>query len=543
MAMGNLYSSLGLLLGPVFLLSATLPCSAQVKVGTTTQISLNTAGGVSNGGSSTPAIGANGRHLVFASSSSDLVGNDGNSLNDIFERNLKTSAVAIVSINSNGQQADGVSSSPAVSQVTTDGFYAIAFVSTATNLGSLTTSGQISNIYVRMPTLGITEIVSTAPGFALANGNSSAPSITVTSQANGKRIVTIVFESQASNLIAGDDNQLSDVYAATFTAPTSKPYSANSLVSISRVSSAAEPGSEPDGASTRAKVSTDGRYVVYDSSATNLVVPTTPSGGVSQVYRTDLKTGQTILISQSPTGEPGDLNSFAPSVNFNGRFVSYISDANNIIENALPDLRSAFLFDALTFETDRINESADGLQGDGQPSSAIISQNGRFVGLSDTSTNFVDSDTNGVADSFIKDMDGGEIARVSVGPTGLEGDALSTQAAIAATSLNAQGLVCVFTSRAANLTAAPTAGQGTNNVFINLTTSPPPGLTKDTKLDVPPDVTVSAKKIKLFAQKFAVAQPTNTLLLGASNMQVRYDFQITRTTKSCLLYTSPSPRD
>jgi len=76
------------------------------------------------------------------------------------------------------------------------------------------------------------------------------------------------------------------------------------------------------------KITADGRYVVFDSAATNLV--TSDTNGADDVFRKDLRTGTVTLVSRRTGGTQGDNNSFNPNITPNGTFIAYGSYATNL---------------------------------------------------------------------------------------------------------------------------------------------------------------------------------------------------------------------
>lgn len=170
-----------------FLICSAFNSSAQISVSTSKQISLSSSGGApSGGGSFTPAAGANGNGVAFASYASNLVADDTNFMSDAFYRDPGTGQIVRASVNSAGIEGNNGSSNPAISPIMPDGFFAVAFQSRASNLGSILNVNSSENIYVRFPAIGVTEIVSPAVGFALSFQSSFSPSITVTQDKAGK---------------------------------------------------------------------------------------------------------------------------------------------------------------------------------------------------------------------------------------------------------------------------------------------------------------------------------------------------------------------
>jgi Tol biopolymer transport system component len=104
-----------------------------------------------------------------------------------------------------------------------------------------------------------------------------------------------------------------------------------------------------------ASISGDGRYVVFDSTATNLVPNDT--NGVSDVFLRDLQASTTLRVSVSSSGVPGNRASTSPSVSADGRYVAFTSDATNFVNNVQSGL---YVHDRLTGRTRYLRGTAYG---------------------------------------------------------------------------------------------------------------------------------------------------------------------------------------
>ncbi len=214
---------------------------------TTERVSVATGGAQGNGLAERPSISADGRDVAFASDASNLVPGDTNGIRDVFVRHLLDSKTELVSVATGGAQGNGVSSFVSISA---DGHY-VAFRSDASNLVPGDTNGT-RDVFVRDLLESKTELVSVATGGALGNGVSTWPSIS----ADGR---FVAFRSDASNLVLGDTNGVRDVFVR------------DRLGDATERVSVATCGAEGNGASGELSISADGRYVVFDSSASNLV--------------------------------------------------------------------------------------------------------------------------------------------------------------------------------------------------------------------------------------------------------------------------------
>ncbi|MDP6408904.1 MAG: hypothetical protein QGI46_05980, partial [Planctomycetota bacterium] len=163
-------------------------------------------------------------------------------------------------------------------------------------------------------------------------------------------------------------------------------------------------GNQGNGDSYRASLSADGRFVGFDSHASNLV------GGDTNwdvdIFLHDTLTGATTRVSVDSAGNQGNDWSYEPSLSADGRFVAFYSYASNLVggdTNGVPDI---FLHDTLTGATTRGSVDSAGTQGNGPSYEPSLSADGRFVGFRSHASNLVGGDTNGTRDIFLHDTDG-----------------------------------------------------------------------------------------------------------------------------------------
>lgn len=509
-----------------FLIVATTTAFAQVSVGTIKQVSVGVNNTIPAGNSGSPAIAINGQQLVFNSSASNLVSGDTNSVKDIFQTNLLSGVTTISSINTAGSQANAESANPSISPVGPEGGFAIAFESDANNLSSLADPLNFRDIFVRIPSLGITEIVSLGIGSTNSNGNSRATSLT-SLQSPNKLLIT--FESNASNLIPADTNNFSDVFLATLTIP--KTSSASELLSSLRLQRIAGQ-SEPNGESSQPKISGDGNYIVFSSNASNLVPGIVTSG--KQVFRYKVATSEISLVSRDAGGLAGNADSYGATVSYSGRFVSYVSESSSIVSGASAGKAAVVIFDALNSSSIRGNTNAEGIGADGSARDALLSANGRVVTFSDSSTNLSSGDTNNVNDIFIKDLLSGQISRASIGESGNQANADSDLSTIASNGFTASSATLAYRSFATNFTSSGLSSGA--DIFANEAAFAARALGKLTKLEVPADVAVVGRKASLDFESFSsvaaitlssAVTPGSAVRIRAAK-KVAYDIRVNR---------------
>ncbi|MDP8958392.1 MAG: hypothetical protein M3N51_04135, partial [Actinomycetota bacterium] len=225
---------------------ATLPVAAQTSDQVTERVSVASNGGQGDGISVDAAISADGRYVAFDSTASNLVGGDTNGAIDVFVRDRVSGTTERVSLASNEAQGNGHSGDPDISA---DGRY-VAFGSSAPNLVVNDFNGE-GDVFVRDRSRGATERVSVAPDGTSGNDYSFPGVIS----ADGRYVA---FWSIASNLVPGDTNGAGDVFVRDRVTGTTE------LVSVAK-------GTQGNGASYGPAISAGGRYVGFESDASNLV--------------------------------------------------------------------------------------------------------------------------------------------------------------------------------------------------------------------------------------------------------------------------------
>lgn len=347
--------------------------------GKVTRVSVASDGGQSNGASGRPRISASGRYIAFWSDATNIVGSDTNAVRDVFlhdrdadgngvfdELSAGARSTTRVSVASNGAQADGASAldgEPLVAglasdkqlDLSPDGLW-VAFASVARNLVLGDTNG-VADIFLRNVKGQQTTRVSVAADGTEADGPSQGPGVS----AGAERIV---FASRASNLVSGDTNGLSDVFLVIRATGQVVPLSA------------AEGGTNADGASGTPSIDDAGRVVAFATRARNFVpalassttaqiaVATLPPSAAVGVRAAAVTSGPSWAASTAqgvidvaevlrqlasgvlPPGtavvQPGNGASTQPEVCGNGMCVGYATEATNLTSapdiNGVPDL-------------------------------------------------------------------------------------------------------------------------------------------------------------------------------------------------------------
>jgi Tol biopolymer transport system component len=233
-------------------------------------------------------------------------------------------------------------------------------------------------------------------------------------------------------------------------------------------------GTETDRSSNAPSISADGRFVAFESGATNLVTGDSnlfcgPYGGVNcvDVFVHDRQTGQTELVSISSSDVQANNDSDNPYISGDGRFVAFSSLADNLVQGDTNNAQDVFVHDRTTGQTRRVSVASDGTQSNGNSGEGLyysgglsISGDGRYVAFASHASNLVAGDTNGKADVFVHDLLTGETRRVSVASDGVQSNADSEGAAI-----SADGRYVAFVSSSIFLVRPDTNGE--EDVFVH----------------------------------------------------------------------------
>jgi len=399
-------------------------------------------GVVGNNGSDISDINGTGQYIVFESSATNLVTNFvTNGLNHIYRKDMITGEILLVSSDNVGLEANNSSSSPRISD---DGRF-VVFVSTATNLSSIFTGGT-QQIFIKDMDDGTIELASRDLSLNAANGTCTDPDVsddgsyvvfastaadltaipgggfsqiyykdmtdesvdmlslrtTLTTGATGQSDNTdmsadgqyIVFESNASDLISPSPTAAINIYFIDMSSPTNIEH-----ISVNTA------GTDAFGNSHNPSVSNDGRYVAFDSIATNLATP--DNNGNDDVFLRDRDPSGspiTILISANPsTLDSANGKSTAASISGDGAFVAFQSDAINITTGDNPGLIDIFVRDmaAATITIDQVNIIDTGISSPTFGSAnTSISTDGRYVSFDSRDRYTLEDDTNGIADVY-----------------------------------------------------------------------------------------------------------------------------------------------
>ncbi len=342
----------------------------------TSRVSVSSYGVQGNGNSIWPTISADGRYVAFSSDASTLVTGGINRKFNIFVHDRVTRTTERVSVASDGTQGNSDSYRPAISA---DGRY-VVFQSASSTFVPGDTNGTW-DIFVHDRVAGTTERVSIASDGSQSDNISNVPTISADSR-------YVAFQSEASTLTPGDTNGRGDVFVHD------RETHKTSMVSIS------SDGTQGNNYSYAPTISADGRYVAFSSSASNLVSGDT-NEWMSDIFVHDRQTGETSRVSVSSSGVQENGESRQPTISADGRYIAFQSVASNLVPADTNGMQDVFVHDRQNRQMTIISVSSNGIQGNGHSGFPFISANGRYIAFSSSASNLVSDDANGMMDVFV----------------------------------------------------------------------------------------------------------------------------------------------
>jgi Tol biopolymer transport system component len=267
--------------------------------------------------------------------------------------------------------------------------------------------------------------------------------------------------SSATNLVQADSNDTWDIFLHdTKSGQTS-------LVSLSHDSTPANSQSEYP------VISADGRYVAFASDATNIVEGDT--NGYRDVFEYDRQSAKAIRVSLASDGTQANqgTGAFVISISADGKFVAFPSLATNLVPGDTHQVWDIFVHDRETGETTRVSVSSDGMQSDADSIGVSISADGRYVTFGSNATNLVSEDLNGVMDVFVHDRQTGQTELISITTDGKQGNEASGFTLITSdgvdfaygTQISSDGNMVAFMSNASNLVVDDT--NAIQDIFVH----------------------------------------------------------------------------
>ena len=365
--------------------------------GTTTLVSMGIPNpdGVQpgNANSGWVQVAGNGASAVFQSLASNLACTDvcltTTSTWHVYSRSLGGASTQFVDTRGN-TIANGSSQHPSVSA---NGQY-VAFDTAATNLlpESADTNGNF-DIYVRNLDTATPERVSVSSSGEQANGDSFYPAIS----GDGR---FVAFASEASNLVAGDDNDATDIFVHD------RETGETTLVSVT------SSGAQANGNSSAAwppSISADGSRIAFLSRARNLA-PGLSIESPEHLFVRDRAAGTTQIADLSGTGERGNAPASAPAISDDGLVVSFTSAASNLSPLTGEGGIHVYVRDLAAGTTRVVDLNPAGAPGNGSSHNGLLSAlsaDGRYAAFSSAADDLLGpgKDVNAAIDVFVRDLD------------------------------------------------------------------------------------------------------------------------------------------
>ncbi len=340
------------------------------------------------------SLSAGGHFVAYQSLASTLAPGDNNAVTDCYLTNRTNGQTALVSRSTAGTVGNSSSWNPSVSA---DG-RRVAFDSYATNLVGFDPNGA-RDVFLRDIVSGSTACVSVNPSGQPGSGYSMlyfARSLSADGQ-------TVVFESEAADLVTGDVGGVRDVFARDLQRATT--------VRVSQTPA----GVGGNAISSSACISAGGRWVAFVSSSSNLAPGA--SGTISNVYRHDLQTGANLLVSRAPSGIEWPTGSYFPSISSDGRYVVFVSACPSIVAGDTNGTEDVFVFDCSTLQTSVASRTPAGMPGNGRSTVPAISADGNYVSFESLSSNLVPG-YGGWWSCFLWDRSTSTMRFMNLGPSG-----------------------------------------------------------------------------------------------------------------------------
>lgn len=342
----------------------------------TERVSLSFAGRDPNDGSFPGVLSDDGVFVVFGSAANNLVTGDFNRTPDLFlfDRNLRRTEILTLA-----NEGLGGGTIPDLPPAVSPDARWVAFASQADDLVP-NDRNETSDVFVLDRSSGSFSVVTLtslgATEIRTANGPSAGPAISVDG-------CVVAFFSDATNLIEGDRNEMRDVFV--------RDLCNNTIERVSVASNGAEANGPSQVELATLALSGDGRFVAFSSRATNLDGDTRRQ---SQIFLRDRLLGTTRLVSRNETGEIANAPSIGPSLDREGRFLVFQSSASNLHADDTWPGEDVFVIDLTDGELHLVSRPAAGGTADGDSYAPSISADGsQIVFLSRARLSATDTDT------------------------------------------------------------------------------------------------------------------------------------------------------
>jgi Tol biopolymer transport system component len=413
-----------------------------LSAGTTTLVSANTNGVAGNQGSRGSVMTPDGRYVAFVTDASDLVTGDTNGIADVFVRDLQGGVTTLVSVSATASSYPGKTSSE-FPDITPDGRY-VAFYSTATNLVSGVPDA--SAIYVRDLISGATTWASSGALGAVQSAV-SATSVVAYSHAISADGRFVAYQASPVN--------------GSYLQPAGVILRYNVFSGVTDVvhTNAARPFPGPPESLRTLDMTPDGRFIAF-------VANTNSSPNSTCVYVWDSQSGAITLASGDLSNNvPANSACDRPNLDASGRFVLFLSSATNLVTNALAGDYHVYVRDLQAGTTTLVDADTNGFGPVTSMASAPqMTPDGRFVAFECPDVNLVPRDRNRAYDLFVRDLARGTTDLISERDATLPTATPTGLSLLSPYSVSPDGRYAAFASEAGDL--VPGVTNGCWNIFV-----------------------------------------------------------------------------
>ncbi|MBN1127324.1 MAG: fibronectin type III domain-containing protein, partial [Sedimentisphaerales bacterium] len=361
----------------------------QTKV--TERVSVSSDGSEAELGSSNqmPTISADGRFVVFDSAAANLALDDTKSYRDIFIHDRQNKTTRLVSSSTSGQAGNKHSGGWRLeTAISADNRY-VAFITDATNFDATDTNGD-RDVYIKDLHTGVCTRVSIS-----SDGQQGTQDCWGVDMSDNGQLVVF---ATASTLVADDTNGKADVYLHD------RENGFTTRVSISSEGTQGNGDCCCDGETPR--ISGNGRYVVFDSSSSNLVE--NDENDERDIFIHDRLTGETRLVSHSNSGRQADKKCIRPDINGNGRFVVYQSSSTTLTGYFLSEyISDVYIWDSVFDTVSKLSRCPCGNQGRDSSFRPRINHDGSVIAFDSYASNLLPDfgDNNADGDAFVTEFE------------------------------------------------------------------------------------------------------------------------------------------
>lgn len=422
-----------------FGISADTAPAGAVGVTSAALVSTTTAGAAIPGSNEEVAISGNGRYVAFTTDADGIYSTDDNLSLDVFRKDLLTGQITPISIDDDNVFGDADSYAPSIS----DDGNVVGFISDS-DWFDLRDGNGSPDLYVRDVAAGTTKLAYVCSA-SLCGDIGGSPLDGVWEGAVSGDGQNVVFTTTTA-LKPTDLNDSDDVFTRKLTGTT-----------VIQVSRSQQSGNPEGGGGNGGAISDDGRFVVFESLAPDILT-TADAGAKVDVYVYDRDPDangsfetSTFSVTRASLDTANGLpngHSTAPAVTPDGRYVAFRSEATDLVASPANAI-GIFVRDRQTNTTTWASVTSGAPNG--VFSNPAISDNGRYVAFDSNASNVVVGDSGAVFDVFRRDRTLGTTRRVSLGLDGAIPNGLSFDP-----SISDDGALVAFASAANNLVPVDT---------------------------------------------------------------------------------------